>query len=149
MKRSASAQWQGNLKEGSGDLSTESGILSHAPYSYNTRFENEAGTNPEELIAAAHAGCFTMALSSELSKLGFSPRSIRSEASVLMEKIEANWTITEIDLRVSAYVPGISDSQLRKIAEIAKSNCPVSRLLNAKISLNAQLATESETPEAA
>jgi lipoyl-dependent peroxiredoxin len=142
MKRSASAQWQGNLKEGSGKISTESGILSHVPYSFSTRFESRVGTNPEELIAAAHAGCFAMALSSELSKLGFLPELIHSDATVVLEKIESDWTITKISLGVSANVPGISDSQFMKAAETAKSGCPVSKLLKAEISLKAQLMTE-------
>jgi len=110
MQRAATAVWNGTLKDGKGTISTASGVLSSAPYSFSTRFENGQGTNPEELIAAAHAGCFTMALSAQLSTMNFTPESIRTKAAVSLEKLDAGWTISKVHLDVAARVPGISAS---------------------------------------
>jgi osmotically inducible protein OsmC len=139
MKRKASAQWNGDLKTGTGTVSTESGILSSAPYSFTTRFENGNGTNPEELIAAAHAGCFTMALSAELGKAGLVPQSLRTAAAVTLEKLEAGWTVTESHLEVVAKIPGASDAAFQTAARAAETGCPISRLLKTKITLDARL----------
>ena len=139
MKRTASAIWQGNLKEGKGAVSTESGVLSQTPYSFSTRFENARGTNPEELIAAAHAGCFSMALSAELGKVGITPESIRTTASLTMERLEAGWTVTLIHLDVSALIPGGDKAKFEAAANSAKAGCPISRLLNTKITMEARL----------
>jgi lipoyl-dependent peroxiredoxin len=139
MKRTASAVWQGDLKQGKGTVSTASGVLKSTPYSFTTRFENSPGTNPEELIAAAHAGCFSMALSAFLGKAGHQPERIATEASLTLEQVQGNWTITTIDLNTTAKVPGMDRKQFDAIADDAKANCPVSRVLNAKISLNAKL----------
>jgi osmotically inducible protein OsmC len=139
MERTASAVWKGSLKEGKGTISTQSGILSDAPYSFTTRFENEKGTNPEELIAAAHAGCFTMALSAQLGTMNFTPQSLRTSAKVTLEKLDAGWTISKVHLDVSARVPGLTASAFESAAASAKANCPVSRLFNAEITLDAHL----------
>jgi osmotically inducible protein OsmC len=139
MERIASAVWNGSLKEGKGTISTQSGILSDAPYSFVTRFENGKGTNPEELIAAAHAGCFTMALSAQLGTMNFTPQNLRTSAKVTLEKLDAGWTISKIHLDVSGRVPGISASAFESAAASAKANCPVSRLLKAEITMDAHL----------
>ncbi len=139
MERTASAVWNGSLKEGKGTITTPSGILSDAPYSFVTRFENGKGTNPEELIAAAHAGCFTMALSAQLGTMNFTPQSLRTSAKLTLEKLDAGWTISKIHLDVSARVPGISASAFESAAASAKANCPVSRLLKAEITMDAHL----------
>ncbi len=139
MKRKASAVWNGDLKTGKGSISTESGTLSNAQYSFTTRFENGVGTNPEELIAAAHAGCFSMALSAQLSGAGIKPEKIETSATVTMEKQEKGWTVTEILLEVKAKVPGIDATAFNNTANEAKAGCPISRLLNTKITLNAVL----------
>jgi osmotically inducible protein OsmC len=139
MERTASAVWNGSLKEGKGTITTQSGVLSDAPYSFVTRFENGKGTNPEELIAAAHAGCFTMALSAQLSTMNFTPQSLRTSAKLTLEKLDAGWTISKIHLDVSARVPGISASAFEAAAASAKANCPVSRLLKAEITMDAHL----------
>src|SRR5215510_1154082 len=139
MKRAASAIWQGGLKEGKGTVSTDSGVLGQTPYSFSTRFENERGTNPEELIAAAHAGCFSMALSAELGKANLTPETISTEATLTMEKKEAGFTITKIHLDVSAKVPGADQAKFQEVANNAKKGCPVSRVLNAEITMNAKL----------
>ena len=139
MERIASAVWNGSLKEGKGTISTQSGILSDAPYSFVTRFENGKGTNPEELIAAAHAGCFTMALSAQLGTMNFTPQNLRTSAKVMLEKLDAGWTISKIHLDVSGRVPGISASAFESAAASAKANCPVSRLLKAEITMDAHL----------
>jgi osmotically inducible protein OsmC len=127
------------LKDGKGAISTQSGVLADAPYSFVTRFENQKGTNPEELIAAAHAGCFTMALSAQLGTMNFTPQSLRTTAAVTLEKLDAGWTISKIHLDVTAKVPGISASAFDSAAASAKANCPVSRLLKAEISMDALL----------
>ena len=139
MKRKASAVWNGDLKSGKGAISTESGVLSQAQYSFSTRFENGVGTNPEELVAAAHAGCFSMALSAELGKGGITPESIRTSALLTMERLEKGWTVTEIHLEVAAKIPGADRTAFEQAANAAKAGCPISRLLNARITMNAQL----------
>ena len=127
------------MKEGKGSLSTESGVLAETPYSFSTRFENGRGTNPEELIAAAHAGCFSMALSAELGKAGLTPDSIATSAALTMERLEAGWTVTAIHLDVAAKVPGADRARFEAAAQTAKAGCPISRLLNAKITMAAKL----------
>jgi osmotically inducible protein OsmC len=139
MKRKASAEWQGGLKDGKGTLSTDSGVLSRTPYSFHTRFENGPGTNPEELIAAAHAGCFTMALSAQLGGAGLSAESLKTTATLTMEKLEAGWAITKIHLDLTAKIPGADKAKFDAAAVAAKAGCPVSRLLNAEITLDARL----------
>lgn len=139
MKRKASAEWNGDLKTGKGVVSTESGTLSSAQYSFTTRFENGKGTNPEELIAAAHAGCFAMALSGELGKAGLVPQSLRTSATVTLDKVEAGWTVTESHLEVTGKIPGASADAFRAAAEAAEKGCPISRLLNTKITMEAKL----------
>jgi len=139
MKRQASAQWQVDLKTGKGSLTTDSGVLSQTPYSFSTRFEGEKGTNPEELIAAAHAGCFTMALSAELGKAGLTAKSLRTTAAVSLEKNGGGWGVTESHLELVAQVPGASQEAFKQAAETAKANCPISKLLNARISLSWKL----------
>ena len=139
MKRTASAVWNGSLKEGKGVISSQSGVLSETPYSFGTRFAEERGTNPEELIAAAHAGCFSMALSAGLGKAGFEPARIKTAASLDLENVEGNWRITAIRLETAARIPKISQLQFETIAQDAKTNCPVSQVLRAKITLVAKL----------
>lgn len=140
MKRNASAIWQGNLKSGKGSLSTDSGVLKQTPYSFTSRFATGAGTNPEELIAAAHAGCFTMALSAALEGAGFTADTLTTTAALTLENLpQTSWTITAIQLNTTAKVPGISPEQFATIASGAKANCPVSRLLKAEITLDAKL----------
>lgn len=139
MQRTASAHWAGGLKDGKGTVSTASGVLKETQYSFATRFENGAGTNPEELIAAAHAGCFSMALSAELGKAGFTPTSIDTKATLTMDKTDAGFTITAIHLDVHAKVPNIDNTKFEEIANGAKKGCPVSRVLNANITMTAQL----------
>lgn len=139
MKRKASAIWAGDLKSGKGNISTESGVLKETQYSFSTRFESGLGTNPEELIAAAHSGCFSMAFSAELGKAGFTPISIQTTATVTLEKTDAGFTVTESHLDMAARIPGIDDEKFTAIANAAKAGCPISRLLNAKISLAARL----------
>lgn len=139
MERTASAVWNGGLKDGKGTISTQSGALSDTPYSFVTRFESGKGTNPEELIAAAHAGCFTMALSAQLGTMNFTPQSLRTTAKLTLEKLEAGWTISKIHLDVAARVPGISGAAFDSAAASAKANCPVSRLLKAEITMTAKL----------
>lgn len=139
MKRKASAVWNGDLKTGNGTISTESKTLSNAQYSFTTRFENGVGTNPEELIAAAHAGCFSMALSAQLGSAGLKPEKIETSATVTMEKWDKGWTVTDILLEVKAKVPGADQAAFDKAAKEAKEGCPISRLLNAKITMNASL----------
>jgi osmotically inducible protein OsmC len=139
MKRTASAVWHGDLKQGHGALHTHSGVLHETPYSFGTRFENGAGTNPEELIAAAHAGCFTMALSAALTRAGHAPKRLATQAAVTLEQIDGNWTISAVHLENEAWVPGLGAEQFNTIAEDAKANCPISRLLRATITLHARL----------
>ncbi|MGB3718655.1 MAG: OsmC family protein [Hyphomicrobiaceae bacterium] len=139
MKRTASAEWQGELKGGKGTISTGSGLLSNAQYSFSTRFENGVGTNPEELIAAAHAGCFSMALSAQLTNVGLKPESIKTEATVTMEKQDAGFAITAVHLNVVAKVPGADQAAFEKAAQAAKEGCPVSKVLKANITMDAKL----------
>lgn len=145
MVRKASAVWNGSLKEGKGTISTESGVLSNTRYSFSTRFENERGTNPEELIAAAHAGCFTMALSGQLGNAGMTAESLETTASVTLEKLEAGFTITKIHLDVTARIPGADQAAFDKAAANAKAGCPISRLLKAEITMTARLAGANAT----
>jgi osmotically inducible protein OsmC len=141
MKRTASALWQGDLKSGKGSVSTESGVLSKTQYSFGTRFENGKGTNPEELIAAAHAGCFTMALSAQLGNAGLVADQLETTATLSFEKLEAGWTVTQIHLDVRGRVPKADAAAWEKATAAAKAGCPISRLLNATITMNAKLET--------
>src|SRR5213083_706820 len=137
MNRKASAVWQGGLKDGRGTVSTESGVLSDAAYSFRTRFENEKGTNPEELIGAAHAGCFSMALSAQLGEAKLTAESIRTTATVTLEKVGGVFAITTVHLDLVAKIPGASKAAFETAANNAKAGCPVSKVLNAKITLDA------------
>jgi lipoyl-dependent peroxiredoxin len=139
MKRTASAVWNGSLKEGKGVISSQSGVLNDTPYSFAMRFGEERGTNPEELIAAAHAGCFSMALSAGLGKAGFEPVRIKTQALLDLENVEGSWKITTIRLETTARIPKITPSQFETIAQDAKANCPVSQVLKANITLVAKL----------
>ena len=139
MIRKASAVWNGNLRDGKGTVTTESGVLAQTPYSFRSRFETGTGTNPEELIAAGHAGCFTMALSAQLTGAGLTPDAIATSAALTLEKLEAGWTVTKIHLEVTGRVPGVTDEKFQKVAADAKANCPISRLLKADITLKATL----------
>lgn len=139
MKRSASAAWQGGLKDGKGTVSTESGVLTQTPYSFSTRFEGQRGTNPEELIAAAHAACFSMALSAELGNVGMTTETIRTAATLTMDKLESGWTVTRIHLDVTVKIPGADRGKFEAAANAAKAGCPISRLLNAAITMDAKL----------
>ena len=139
MKRNASAHWEGGLKDGKGTVSTESGVLSSTQYSFSTRFENGKGTNPEELIAAAHAGCFSMALSGQLGNAGLTAQSIDTTATVTFEKLEAGFTVTEVHLKLVAKIPGADKAAFETAANNAKTGCPISRLLNTKITLETEL----------
>ena len=139
MQRKASAVWKGGLKDGKGTVSSTSGVLSNTPYSFTTRFENTPGTNPEELIAAAHAACFSMALSAQLGAANLTPESISTAAMLTMEKLDAGWAITAVHLDVVAKVPGASSEAFSTAAQNAKAGCPVSKVLNAKITMDAKL----------
>ncbi len=139
MQRTATAVWNGGLKDGKGALTTQSGVLSTTPYSFVTRFEDKKGTNPEELIAAAHAGCFTMALSAQLGTMNFTAEKLATTATVTLENLAGNWTISKIHLDLAAKIPGITAAAFDTAANGAKANCPVSRLLKAEITLTAKL----------
>jgi osmotically inducible protein OsmC len=139
MKRTASAHWEGGLKDGKGVISSQSRVLNQTQYSFSTRFENGIGTNPEELIAAAHAGCFSMALSAELGKAGMTAESIDTTAALTMEKTDAGFTITAVHLDVSVKIPGADQQKFDEAAQGAKKGCPVSRVLNAAITMDAKL----------
>lgn len=139
MKRKASAVWQGGLKDGKGTVSTASGALSDTQYSFSTRFEEGVGTNPEELIAAAHAGCFAMALSGQLGNAGLTAERIDVTATVTMEKLEAGWTVSASHLDLTARIPGADQAAFETAANNAKAGCPISRLLKAEITLDARL----------
>ncbi|WP_292936389.1 OsmC family protein [Noviherbaspirillum sp.] len=139
MKRTASAAWTGGLKDGKGSISTQSGILKDTRYGFTTRFENEPGTNPEELIAAAHAGCFTMALSAQLGEVGMTAESLRTSAEVTLDKVDDGFAITAIHLNLTAKIPGADPKAFQAAADRAKEGCPVSKLLNAKITMDAKL----------
>ena len=144
MIRKASARWDGGLKDGKGVVSAQSGAFRNLAYTFATRFEDKAGTNPEELIAAAHAGCFSMALSGELGKAGLNPQSIETAADLTLEMLPGGPTITAIHLKTNARVPGADKAKFEAAAEAAKKGCPVSRLLNTKITLEAKLVTEAK-----
>jgi osmotically inducible protein OsmC len=139
MQRKATARWQGTAKEGAGTISTQSATLKDTPYSFVARFGDGKGTNPEELIAAAHAGCFTMALSFMLNNAGFTADAIDTEAALTMDQVNGNWTITSIHLTTRARVPKIDATKFAEVAANAKANCPVSRVLNTNISMDAKL----------
>lgn len=139
IKKTASAHWAGNLKQGKGTISTESGALTKNPYGFNTRFEDQPGTNPEELIGAAHAGCFSMAFSMLLGQENFTPDSIDTQATVTLEKQDDGFAVSAVHLEMTARIPGISQTQFEEIANKAKVGCPISKLLNADISLDATL----------
>jgi osmotically inducible protein OsmC len=139
MQRKANAIWKGSLKEGKGSISSTSGVLQNTPYSFSTRFENTPGTNPEELIAAAHAGCFSMALSAQLAGMNLTPWSIETTATLSLEKLESGWTITAVHLDVVGRVPNADQATFLKAAENAKTGCPVSKVLKADITMNAKL----------
>src|SRR5678815_1806999 len=139
MKRNASAEWKGGLKDGKGTISTDSGVLKDTQYSFSTRFEDGKGTNPEELIAAAHAGCFSMALSAQLGNAGITPQQIQTTATVSLDKTDGGFAITAIHLDVAARIPGASKEAFDTAANAAKSGCPVSKVLNATITMDARL----------
>jgi osmotically inducible protein OsmC len=139
MIRKAKAVWRGTGRAGSGTLSTDSGVLSDTPYSFKTRFENEKGTNPEELIAAAHAGCFTMALAFQLQSAGYRPTEINTEAAVTLEAEGQGFRISKSALSLRAQIPSVDEAAFARMASDAEKNCPVSKLLNAAITLDAKL----------
>ncbi|WP_027908998.1 OsmC family protein [Pseudomonas sp. URMO17WK12:I4] len=139
MKKTASAHWQGGIKDGKGTISTQSGVLAEQPYGFNTRFEDKPGTNPEELIGAAHAGCFSMALSKELGEAGMTAESIDTKAEVTLDKQDGGFAITAVHLSLKAKIPGADRAAFEKAVETAKTGCPVSKVLNAEITLEAVL----------
>src|ERR1700739_182927 len=139
MQRKTRAGWKGGLKDGKGTVSSTSGVLSNTPYSFTTRFENTPGTNPEELIAAAHAGCFSMALSAQLGGANLTPESISTTVTLSLDKLDSGWTITASHIDVVGKVPGADAATFQKYAEAAEKGCPVSKVLNAKITMNAKL----------
>jgi osmotically inducible protein OsmC len=140
MKRSASAVWRGGLQDGKGTITTDSGVLSKTPYNFKMRFENEAGTNPEELVAAAHAACFSMALSLFLGQAGMTAQSIETKATVSLDQVEGGFAITSSHLQTTVTIPNADKAAFDKAVETAKTGCPISKLLNAKITLDAKLA---------
>lgn len=142
MRRKASAVWNGGIKDGKGTISTESGVLSNTLYSFSTRFEDGTGTNPEELIAAAHAGCFSMALSGQLGQAGLTAESIKTTATVRLEKTDNGFAITSVHLEVTAKIPGADQQAFETAANNAKAGCPVSKVLNAQITMEAKLETQ-------
>ena len=139
MKKTASAHWQGGIKDGKGTISTQSGALKSAPYGFNTRFEDQPGTNPEELLGAAHAGCFSMALSKELGEAGMTAESIDTQAEVTLDKADGGFAITAVHLTLKARIPGADRAAFEKAVETTKNGCPVSKVLNAEITLEAVL----------
>jgi lipoyl-dependent peroxiredoxin len=139
MKRTASAAWSGGLKTGTGTISTQSGVLDKTQYGFKTRFEEGPGTNPEELIGAAHAGCFSMALAAQLEQEGMTANRIETSAAVTLDKVEGGFAITAIHLDLVAHIPGASQEALERVANIAKLGCPVSKVLNATITLSTKL----------
>ena len=141
MIRKANAVWRGTGRDGAGDLTTASGVLSQTPYSYKTRFEDQPGTNPEELIAAAHAGCFTMALAFALQQAGLTPLELRTEAAVSLDPDGAAFKISRSALTLRAKIPGLDAAKFQELAKGAEENCPVSKLMKAEITLDAQLET--------
>ena len=141
MKRHASAIWQGGLKNGKGAITTQSGVLNDTQYSFSTRFENGVGTNPEELIAAAHAGCFAMALSAQLGEAGITAERIEATATVSLEKVDGGFAITESHLDVKVKITGGDAAAFEKATQAAKAGCPISKVLNAKVTMTASLET--------
>jgi osmotically inducible protein OsmC len=139
MQRKGSAHWSGGLKDGKGSVSTPSGVLNNTQYSFSTRFENGTGTNPEELIAAAHASCFSMALSAQLGNAGMTPESIDTTATVTLDKTDSGFSITSSHLDVSVKIPGGDKTKFDAAAEAAETGCPVSRVLKAKVTMDAKL----------
>src|SRR5271167_3700946 len=139
MQRIASAHWSGGLKDGKGTVSTQSGVLNQTQYSFGTRFENGAGTNPEELLAAAHAGCFTMALSAQLGEAGLKATSLETSCTITLEQKDGGFAITESHLELKAKVPGATAEAFEKATKAAETGCPVSKLFNTKITLDAHL----------
>jgi lipoyl-dependent peroxiredoxin len=139
MQRKASAQWSGGLKDGKGTISAESGVLSGVPYSFSRRFENEKGTNPEELVAAAHASCFAMATSAQLASAGITAQSIAATATVALEKVGDGFAVTTSHLDVTIKAPGADRAKVQQAADNAKAGCPISKLLNAKISMEVKI----------
>jgi len=139
MQRKGSAHWSGGLKDGKGSVSTPSGVLNNTQYSFGTRFENGTGTNPEELIAAAHASCFSMALSAQLGNAGMTAESIDTTATVTLDKTDSGFSITSSHLDVSVKIPGGDKTKFDAAAEAAETGCPVSRVLNAKVTMDAKL----------
>ena len=139
MKRSASAVWKGGLQDGRGTVSTESGLLSNTPYNFRMRFENEHGTNPEELVAAAHAACFSMALSAILGRAGLVAESINTKATVTLEKVGEGFAVTASHLDTTVSIPGADKAAFTQAVEAAKTGCPISKLLNAPITMDAKL----------
>jgi osmotically inducible protein OsmC len=139
MKRSAQAKWQGDLKSGAGTISTASGTLATTPYSFRSRFEQGTGTNPEELLAAAHAGCFTMALSAQLGEAGLKATSLETSCTITLEPKDGGFVITESHLELKAKVPGATAEAFEKATKAAETGCPVSKLFNTKITLDARL----------
>lgn len=139
MQRKASAHWQGNLKEGKGTISTESGVLKQTQYSFSARFENGQGTNPEELLAAAHAGCFAMALSNELGNSGMVPKSLDATATISLEKVSDGFAITKSHIDLVADIPGANKEKFEAAVKAAETGCPVSKLFKAEISVSAKL----------
>ncbi|HEX3451567.1 MAG TPA: OsmC family protein [Isosphaeraceae bacterium] len=141
MKTNGSAVWQGGLKDGKGAISTRSGALKDYPYGFNSRFEGKPGTNPEELIGAAHAGCFTMALSLILGEAGLTAEHMETTAEVTLDKVDDGYAITAVHLTLKAKIPGADQAKFDQLTAMAKAGCPVSKLLNARITLDATLAT--------
>jgi osmotically inducible protein OsmC len=139
MIRKARAVWRGSGRDGSGDLSTDSGVLANTPYSYRTRFESEKGTNPEELLAAAHAGCFTMALAFRLQRAGYTSAELNTEAAITFEQDKESFRISRSALTLRASVPNLDQDTFARLAQDAEQNCPVSRVLRADITLDAKL----------
>lgn len=139
IRRKASAVWNGGLRDGRGTITTDSGVLSKTQYSFGTRFEQGQGTNPEELIAGAHAGCFAMALSAQLGEAGLTPESIQAAATVTLEKSDSGWSVTKSHLDVTARIPGADQAAFEKAANAAKEGCPISKLLKAEITMTAKL----------
>lgn len=139
IKKSARSTWSGDIKQGKGSISTQSGALNEQPYGFNTRFEDKAGSNPEELVAAAHSACFSMALSLELGEAGFTAQNIDTKATVSLDEVSDGFEVSQIALEVTAEIADISNEQFQALCENTKKGCPISKLLNADISLNAKL----------
>ena len=139
MIRKARALWRGSGREGNGSLSTDSGVLANTPYSFRTRFESEKGTNPEELLAAAHAGCFTMALAFRLQRAGYTPEELDTQAAVSFEQDKESFRVSRSALTLRASVPNLDQDTFARLAQDAEQNCPVSRVLRAQITLDAKL----------